>query len=189
MTTNTTKNEQKSTDAPPVKRSLWKRLLIRLVLLLLVAAIGGAGYWCYRSYRLINSEPYQAALKYVHNSKILKEKVGGPLVNAGFLENLRDEGSNVIDNGDAGEAQIRFNMMSPKGPISVAGAGRKDKGEWAITDLTVMIPGNERVNLYSEVQLDTAKDTPLFDPNKKEEIKQPVLPTPNTDIKIELPSM
>ena len=188
MTTSTTKPEQKSTEAPPLKRSLWKRLLIRLVLVLLVAAVGGAGYVYYRSYRIISSEPYQAAMKYVINSKILKGKVGEPLVTAGFLENLRD-GSSVTDNGDVGEAQIRFNVMSPKGPVNVTGAGRKDKGEWAITDLTVMIPGNERVNLYSEVLLDTGGDTPKFDPTKKEDIKQPVLPETSNDIKIEIPGM
>jgi hypothetical protein len=189
MTASTTKTDLKSTESSPVKRSLWKRLLIRLVLLLFVAAIGGAGYLYYRSARLINSEPYQAALKYVLNSKILKKEVGEPLVTAGFLEDLRN-GSSVTDEGNIGEAQIQFKMASPKGLIAVAGQGRKRDGSWAIQDLSVEIPGmKDRISLNAEVEVDTARDTPLFDPNKKEEIKQPVLPTPNTDIKIELPGM
>ena len=189
MTTNTTKTEPKSTDVTPAKRSLWKRLLIRLVLVLFVAAIGGAGYFYYRSARLINSEPYQAALKYVLNSKILKEKVGEPLTTAGFLEDLRN-GSSVTEEGNSGEAQIQFKIASPKGLLAVAGQGRKRDGTWAIQDLSVEIPGiKDRVSLNAEVELDTAKDTPLFDPNKKEEFKQPVLPETSNDIKIEVPGM
>lgn len=189
MATSTAKPET-TTEAKPAKRSLWKRLLVRFILLLLVAAVGGASYLYYRSNRLIKSEPYQAALKYVTNSKILKEKVGEPLVTAGILEDLRN-GSSVTDEGNSGEAQIQFKLISPKGILVVHGAGRKRDGTWALNDLAVEVPGEkDHVSLNSEVEVDTAKETPKFDPTKpQEQIKVPDLPPPSSDIKIEIPDL
>jgi hypothetical protein len=190
MTTSTAKSESQSPNTQPAKRSLWKRLLLRLVMVLLLAAIGGAGYLYYRSNRLIKSEPYQAALKYVMASNILKEKVGEPLTSAGFIEDLRN-GSNVTEEGNSGEAQIQFKMTSPKGLIKVSSAGRKRDGTWAINDLAVEIPGEkDKVSLNAEVEVDTAKETPKFDPNKTpEKIITPVLPSTSGDIKIEIPDL
>jgi hypothetical protein len=169
MATTTVKSGTTTPAVTPPKRSLWKRLLVRLVMLLLVAALGGAGYLYYRSNRLIKSIPYQAALKYVTESKLVKERVGEPLVSAGFLENLRD-GSNVTEDGKTGEAQLHFKMMSPKGAIEVSGQGRKLDDVWSIIDLAVLLPGEkEKLSLKSEVEVETAKDTPKFDATKPPE--------------------
>lgn len=182
----TTKAKSGTTTSPvtPPKSSLWKRLLMRLVTLLLIVAMGGFGFFCYRSNRLIKSEPYQAALKYVTGSKLLKAKVGEPLTEAGFLESLLD-GSNVSEN----DAQLQFKMLSPQGPIKVLGGGRKRDNVWSITSLSVLLPDEkEKLNLMPEVNLDTAGDTPKFDPNKQPEKNETKidLPTPGTDIKIDL---
>jgi len=190
MATTTVKPGTTTPAVTPPKRSLWKRLLVRLVMLLLVAAVGGAGYLYYRSNRLIKSEPYQAALKYVTESKLVKQRVGEPLVAAGLLENLRD-GSNVTEDGKTGEAQLQFKMMSPKGPVEVSGRGRKFDDVWSITDLAVKLPGEtEKLSLKSEVEVDTAKETPKFDATKPpEKVETKIdLPPPGTDIKIDLPS-
>lgn len=161
MATTTTKSGTATPAVTPPQRSLWKRMLVRLVMLLLIVAVGGFGYLYYRSNRLIKSEPYQAALKFVTESKLVKEKVGEPLVPAGLLDNLRD-GSNVSES----DAQLQFKMMSPKGAIEVSGSGRKRDNDWSIQNLAVLLPGEkEKLSLMSEVNLVTAGDTPKFDAN------------------------
>jgi hypothetical protein len=153
-------------------------------MLLVLIAVGGFGFLYYRSNRLIKSEPYQAALKYVTESKLVKEKVGEPLVQAGLLDNLRD-GSNVSDN----DAQLQFKMFSPMGPIEVLGSGRKRDNEWSIQNLSVRVPNQqEPLNLTPEVLLKTSGDTPKFNPNEQPpKIDAKIeLPMPGTDIKIDL---
>jgi hypothetical protein len=184
MATTSTKSDSTTPAVTPPQRSLGKRLFVRFVILLLLVAVGGFSFLYYRSNRLIKSEPYQAAMKYVTNSKLLKEKVGEPVVAVGLLESLRD-GSNVSEN----DAQLQFKMLSPKGPIEVLGSGRKRDDVWSIQSLSVTLPHEqEKLNLMSEVLLDTAGDTPKFDPNaqsQKADVKID-LPTPGNDIKIDI---
>jgi hypothetical protein len=80
-------------------------------------------------------------------------------------------------------------MLSPKGPLEVLGSGRKRDNVWSIQSLMVTLPGgSEKVNLMSEVVLDTAGDTPKFDPNQQPQKSDTKidLPMPGTDIKIDL---
>lgn len=185
MATTTAKSGTTPPAVTPQRGSLWKRLLVRLVLLMVLVAVGGFGFLYFRANRLVQSEPYQAALKYVTQSKLVKDKVGEPLAQAGFIDFLRD-GSNVSDN----DAQLQFKVISPQGPIEVLGSGRKRDNAWSIQSLSVTLPNStERLNLMSEIIVDTAGDTPKFNPNEqppKNEIKID-LPPPDTDIKIEIP--
>ena len=177
MATTTVKPETTPPAATPVKRSLWKRILVRLVLLLLVATVGGAGYLYYRSNRLIQSEPYQQALKFVTESQLVKQKIGGPLTEASLLEQLRN-GSSVTDEGERGEASIQFPLLSPRGPIDVQASARKLDNEWSIQTLQVKLPGEkEPLILTSEVLLKTAGETPKFDATKP-------VPKVETDVKL-----
>ena len=190
MATTTSKTGTATPAVTPPQRRLWKRLLGRLVLLLLVVAIGGAGYLYYRSNRLVKSEPYQAAIKFVSNSKLVKAKVGEPVEPLGFLQNLND-GSSITEEGEFGEAQLQFKMMSPGGPLEVSGSARKRDNVWSIINLAVLLPkGKERLSLMSEVNLETAADTPKFDASKpSEKIETKInLPPAESEIKIDLPS-
>lgn len=187
MATTTAKSGTTPAETPP-RRSLWKRLLGRLVLLILVAAVGGGGYLYYRSNHLIKSEPYQAVLKFVNESEIVKDKVGGPLHEAGFLEKLQNS-SSITEEGERGEALIKFTLQSPRGPLEVQSNGRKLANEWSITSLMVRFPGEQdNTSLLAEVHRKTAGETPKFDPTKApEKIDTKIdLPTPGTDIKIDL---
>lgn len=189
MATTKTVPKTSTTETQPMKRSLWKRLLLRVVMVLLLAALGGAGYLYYRANRLITSQPYQDAVKFVTNSKLVKDKVGEPLQTVGILQNLNN-GSSINEEGEFGEAQLQFKMLSPRGQIEVSGGGRKRDNSWSITSLQVLVPGDrERLNLMSEVNKETAGDTPKFDPNKQpEKVETKInLPPPETDIKIEIP--
>ncbi len=191
MATSTAKTGTTAPESTPAKRSLWLRMLVRLVLLLLVVAIGGAGYLYYRSNRLIQSEPYQQALRFVRESELVKKKIGGPLTEASFMEQLRN-GSSVTDEGERGEASIQFPLTSPRGPIDVQASARKHDNEWSIQSLQVTLQDEkEPLILTSEVLLKTASETPKFDATKPvEKVETKIdLPSPDSDIKIEIPDI
>ncbi len=85
MATTTTKSGTATPAVTSPSGSLWKRLFVRLMLLVVLVAVGGFAFLYYRSNRLVQSEPYQAALKYVTESKLVKEKVGGRWCKPGSL--------------------------------------------------------------------------------------------------------
>lgn len=172
----------------PPPRALWKRLLLRLVMLLVLLAVGGFGYLYYRSNQLINSEPYQAVLKFVRESETVKSKLTHPLAEPSFIDNMRNS-STLPEEGARAEALIKMTLLSNNQPLDVQSTVMKTNNDWVIKDLNIRFPGEqEGTSLRKELSLKYGDDTPKFDPNQQPKPNDTKinLPPPDTDIKIDI---
>jgi hypothetical protein len=188
MATTSPKSGTTTSAVTPLQRSLWKRLLVGFVMLLLLVAVGGFGFLYYRSNQLINSEPYQAVLKFVTESETVKSKLTGPLTEPSFMDNLRNS-STLPAEGERAEALIKMTLLSNNQPLDVQSTVMKENTDWVIKDLNVRFPGEQQgTSLRKELSLKYGGDTPKFDPNQQPKTNDTKinLPPPDTDIKIDI---
>jgi hypothetical protein len=108
---------------------LW-RLGAGLAAFLLVFG-GGILIWLTRD-NVRSSEPYQLALERVRNSSVVRDILGGPIEETGWLSRRKLQ----IDD-TAGKAEIEFEVDSPKGGAIVQGTARRLDGKWEFTYLEV----------------------------------------------------
>lgn len=79
-----------------------------------------------------SSEPYQMALAHVQADPEVRELLGEPIVESGFMPLGQ---VNVLN--DAGDATFSFNVSGPKKEASVNASAIREGGQWRLTSVEV----------------------------------------------------
>lgn len=109
-----------------------------------VAGITGAGV--YGAFSLLKNHPaYRQALDIVQNDSRAQRMLGTP-IEAGWLI-----GGEISETGSGGKADISIPVSGPKGSGRIDVVAQKNRGEWTITLLQLVMDGtHERLLIIGE---------------------------------------
>jgi hypothetical protein len=135
----------------------WKRLIGGLLLLLIVAAVGG---YLAKFGPILFSQPYREALDFVTRYPQVIDALGEPIKRRDF-QDWTPHGA-VTGDDDNGEANLSFSVSGPKGKATVGVAARKVKGdkEWGYPTFQVTLPGDKQLNLVDAMNKTKPDETP-----------------------------
>lgn len=157
-----------ATKAP---RKAWRwvrRAVTALVVLALLAVVGGwIGYQVVFGARR-SSEPYKMALELVRNDPKAIEQLGGPIDDVWWPPPSGD----INNDPDHGAAHFGFEVHGSKTKAAVQVDARRIDGKWGLTLIEVTPDGGKRfvVNAGAASGLDEA---PLFNPTPPPGTKPP----------------
>jgi hypothetical protein len=97
-----------------------------------VCCLGCGGIFFGVMQTIKSSEAYQMALAHVQNDPEVRELLGEPIVEAGFMP----LGQVNVNNG-AGDAELYFQVSGPKGQASVSANALRENGQWELTYVEV----------------------------------------------------
>lgn len=163
-------------------RRNWLRAIISLMLLFVLAAVGG---YLYKFGPILFSTPYHMAMAELQQEPDVKKMLGDPIHDSWF------PAGNV--NNEEGEARFYFRVHGPgtdghesKADVSVQARCVGDK--WDFTQFDIQPEGGQRLNLIDAIQARGTPDTPLFD-SKSAPAPTKTEATPPQDVNIQIPDM
>lgn len=166
-----------STEARRPRR--WPVILL-IVVILLVAGAGIAGY---QLYRLRSTDPYKEALAHVQKDPQVIGQLGEPIKEVWLPPSGSVFGLN---------ANLTFKVQGPKGRASVRAEARQIDGKWGLGTLDVTFADQKRISIDTRGE----GDAPRFGPTggaapktgaEPPKVSAPAAPGP--DIQLDLPDL
>jgi hypothetical protein len=155
--------EPQPAQAKEVRRGWWRRNWKRLVIgLFLVAILAACGGYYYVFGRIMLSEPFRLAWQEVKQSKQVSDELGGP-IHGGWTPH------GTIDwNSPIPEANLVFTISGTKTAADVAVLARRIDGVWGFPRFEVTLHGEDnlpgqRINVAAEINKARPPDVPVFD--------------------------
>ena len=184
--------EQPIVEAAPVRRGWlrrnWKRLLGSMMLLIILAAVGG--YFA-KFGPVLFSQPYQTALHAVEQSPQV-QAVLGKTISRSTVADWTPSGLSD-DSGQMPEARLTFSVSGAKNPATgdrssatVMALARQLNGQWGFAQFDVTLSDGTQLNLLDEINAGKPADVKPFDPTQPQpKATTTEEATPDQNIKID----